>query len=298
MPQALSQKTFIVTGANTGIGRVTTTQLARRGARVICACRNPEKADVAIAEIARATDNRSLEVTRLDLADFASVRACADDILARHIPIHGLINNAGVLGRGGQTGDGFELVFATNHLGHYLLTRLLLDHLIASSPARIVNVSSIAHFQTKAIDWAALRQPTQSRMTMSEYAVSKLANVLFTKELARRLEGTGVTTYAVHPGGVATDIYRNLPRPMRWALTRIMMTPEKGAASSLRCATAPELARDTGLYYDADGQEKPPSPLAEDADLARTLWAKSAAWTGVSDALAAPDPVRVREEAP
>ena len=248
-----------------------------------------------IAEIARATDNRSLEVTRLDLADFASVRACADDILARRTPIHGLINNAGILGHGGQTQDGFELVFATNHLGHYLFTRLLLDRLIASSPARIVNLSSIAHFQAKAINWAALTRPTRSRTTMSEYAVSKLSNVLFTKELARRLEGTGVTTYAVHPGGVATDIYRNLPGPIRWAMTRLMMTPEKGAASSLRCATAPELERETGRYYDANGQEKSPSPLAEDADLARTLWAKSAEWTGVSDALAASDPALAPE---
>ena len=159
----------------------------------------------------------------------------------------------------------------------------LLDRLIESGPARIVNVSSTVHYQAKRIDWEALTKPTVSRATMSEYAVSKLANVLFTKELARRLVGTGVTAYAVHPGGVATDIYRNVPAPLRWLFMRFMITTEQGALSTLRCATAPELAPETGRYYDVDGKEKQPSPLADDVELARTLWAKSAKWTGLGD---------------
>jgi NAD(P)-dependent dehydrogenase (short-subunit alcohol dehydrogenase family) len=116
---------------------------------------------------------------------------------------------------------------------------------------------------------------------LREYAVSKLSNVLFTKELARRLEGTGVTTYAVHPGVAATDVWRNVPAPVRWVIKQLMITPERGAEASLRCATAPELADVTGRYYDVGGKEKPPNRVAEDIELARTLWTKSAEWTGL-----------------
>src|SRR4029078_7240297 len=131
------------------------------------------------------------------LGELASVRACAEAIRARNIPIHGLVNNAGLAGQRGLTKDGFELTFGTNHLGHYLFTRLLLDRIKQSGSARIVNVASAAHYHAKGINWDALRRDTNSRTGMHEYAVSKLSNVLFTKELARRLEGTKVTTYAL-----------------------------------------------------------------------------------------------------
>ena len=274
-------KTFIVTGANTGIGKITARELARQGAHVILACRSKEKTEAVLDELRRDVPGAQVEFVPLDLGSLSSVRTCAHALLARETPIHGLINNAGLAGQRGQTADGFELQFGTNHLGHYLLTRMLLDRIVASGPARIINVSSASHYQAKGIDWDALQKPTRTVTAMREYAVSKLANVLFTKELARRLDATKVTTYAVHPGVVATDVWRRVPGPARWVIKKFMITPEEGARSSLRCATAPELAHETGRYYDVGGKEKRPNRLADDVELAKTLWTKSAEWTGV-----------------
>ena len=277
----LSGKTYVITGASSGIGKITARELARRGAHVIVACRSVERTQPVIDEIKRETGNPQVELVALDLADLASVRRCADELLARKIPIHGLINNAGLAGSRGTTKDGFELTFGTNHLGHYLLTRLLLDRIKESGPARIVNVASASHYQARRIDWDALRAKTRSRTGLPEYAVSKLSNVLFTKELARRLEGTNVTTYALHPGVVATDVWRRVPGPVRWVMKKFMVTPEEGAQTSIRCATAPELATETGRYYDRDGKERRPNKLADDEALAKQLWTRSAEWTGL-----------------
>jgi NAD(P)-dependent dehydrogenase (short-subunit alcohol dehydrogenase family) len=277
----LANKTFIITGANTGIGKITAKELARRGARVVLACRSKSKTDPVIDEIKRETGNDQVEFVHLDLGDLASVRTCANELLARKLPIHGLINNGGLAGKRGQTKDGFELAFGTNHLGHYLFTRLLLDRIRETGTARIVNVSSRSHYQAKGIDWSKLKSPTRSITGMSEYSVSKLSNVLFTKELAKRLEGSGVTVYAVHPGVVATDIWRRIPPPFKWVIKKFMITPEEGAQSSLVCATSPELEKDTGRYYDVGGKEKRPSRLADDTELAKTLWTRSAEWTGL-----------------
>jgi NAD(P)-dependent dehydrogenase (short-subunit alcohol dehydrogenase family) len=281
MPRDLDNRTFIVTGASSGIGKITALELAKRGAHVILACRSVAKAQPIVDELARETGNAKIELVELDLADLASVRRCAEQLLARKIPIHGLVNNAGLAGQRGTTKDGFEIQFGTNHLGHYLFTRLLLDRIKASGPARIINVASHSHYGAKEIEWTALREPTKSRTAMQEYGVSKLANVLFTKELARKLEGSKVTTYALHPGVVATDVWRRVPGPVRWVMKKFMITPEQGAQTTLRCATAPELATQTGRYYDQHGKEKPPNPLAEDGRLAHELWTKSAEWTGL-----------------
>lgn len=278
----LAGRTYVITGGNSGIGKITARELARRGAHVILACRSEDKTRPVIDELVRETGNANIEYIHLDLADLASVRRCAEQLLARDMPIHGLINNAGLAGSRGTTKDGFELTFGTNHLGHYLLTRLLLERIKQSGPARIVNVASASHYQARGIDWAALRSSTKSVTGLREYAVSKLANVLFTKELAHQLEGTNVTTYALHPGVVATDVWRRVPGPMRWLMKRFMVTPEQGAQTSLRCATAPELANETGLYYDKDGSERRPSKLARDEALARELWTRSAEWTGLT----------------
>jgi NAD(P)-dependent dehydrogenase (short-subunit alcohol dehydrogenase family) len=277
----VANKTFIVTGASAGIGKVTAMELARGGAHVILACRSKAKTDPVIDEIKRETGNANVEFIELDLGDLASVRACAKAILDRDIAIHGLINNAGLAGKHGTTKDGFEITFGTNHLGHYLFTRLLLDRITASGEARIVNVSSNSHYRAKRIRWERLQKRTRSITGMPEYEVSKLSNVLFTKELARRLAGTAVTTYAVHPGVTATDAWRQIPNPIRWFVKRFMITPEEGAVSSLRCATAPELAKETGRYYDVGGKEKRPNRIADDTELARVLWQKSAEWTGL-----------------
>ena len=277
----LEGKTFVITGANTGIGKVTAKELARKGAHVILACRSQAKTEPVIEEIKRDSGNDKIEFVALDLGDLASVRQCAQQLLDRKIPIHGLINNAGLGGQRGQTKDGFEIQFGTNHLGHYLFTRMLLDRIKEAGSARIVNVASKAHYGAKGIDWTTLQKPTRSVTAMKEYSVSKLSNVLFTKELARRLEGSKVTTYALHPGVVATDVWRRVPRPVRWVMKKFMVTPEEGAQTSIRCATAPELASETGRYYDRDGKERRPNKLANDEELAKTLWNRSAEWTGL-----------------
>ncbi|CAN5898207.1 SDR family oxidoreductase [soil metagenome] len=282
MAQDLAGKTFIITGANTGIGKITAKELARQGAQVFLACRSQSKTDPVVAEIKAETGNDKVEFIALDLSDLGSVRACAEALLARAPKIHGLINNAGVVAkRGSSTKDGYEMTFGTNHLGHYLLTRLLMDRIKQTGGARIVNVSSASHYRAKAIDWGAVQKPTKTVVGLKEYEVSKLANVLFTKELARRLEGSDVTAYAVHPGVVATDAWRRVPPPFRWLIKRFMITPEQGAQSSLVCATSPDLAKESGRYYTAGGKEKRPNKAADDVELARTLWTKSAEWTGL-----------------
>ena len=279
MARDLADKTYLVTGANTGIGKVTALELAKRGAHVFLACRSKDKTDPVVAEINGTVGADRAEFLALDLASLESVRSCATAFLDRGVPLHGLINNAGLVTRG-STKEGFELIFGVNHLGHYLLTRLLLDKIKASGPARIVNVASAAHYRAKGIDWAAQQKPTKSITGFHEYMVSKLANVLFTQELARRLAGTNVTTYAVHPGGVASDVWRRVPNPIRWLMLKAMLTVEQGAVSSLKAATDPALATESGRYYTTFGKEKAASPRAT-PELAKELWDKSAAWVGL-----------------
>jgi NAD(P)-dependent dehydrogenase (short-subunit alcohol dehydrogenase family) len=273
----LSGRTFMVTGANTGIGLATATGLARRGGRVFVACRSAEKGRAAVAGISARTGNDAVAFLPLDLSDLASVRACADEFLARGEPLHVLINNAGVAGTRGLTKDGFELTFGVNHLGHFALSAALLDCLAASAPARVVTVSSDAHHQARGIDFDAVRRPTASRTGMREYAVSKLGNVLFSQELARRVEGRGITTYALHPGLVASDIWRRIPWPVRRLVTLRMLSTEQGAATSLYCATEPELAGVSGRFYE-NCRERAASTVAT-PDLAMALWERSEAWT-------------------
>jgi retinol dehydrogenase 12 len=273
----LEGRTFLITGANTGIGKETTRALAARGARVFLACRSRESGQSAIDEIAADTGSRSLELLSLDLSDLDSVRTCADAFLATGEPLHGLINNAGVAGARGVTASGFERAFGTNHVGPFLLTSLLLDRLRASAPARIVNVSSIAHYDAPGIDWDAVRRPTRSVTGMREYSVSKLANVLHAQEVARQLDGSGVTTYALHPGVIASDIWRRVPWPVRTLMKRRMDTPERGARTSLYCATSPEVAGETGQYYD-DCRRREPAATAT-AALGAELWRRSSDWT-------------------
>jgi retinol dehydrogenase-12 len=273
----LDGRTFLVTGANTGIGLATATALAVRGGRVHIACRSEQKGRDAQAAIAAAAGPDHVSFLKLDLADLASVQASAQAFLALGEPLHVLINNAGIGGQRGLTKDGYELMFGVNHLGHFALTMALLDRL-TSSQARIVNVASDAHYAAKGIDFDQLRRPARGITGMAEYSVSKLCNVLFTQELARRLSGTGVTSYALHPGVVASDIWRRVPWPIRPLITRRMLTVTQGAQTSLYCATSPELASVSGRYYD-NCAERDPSPVAT-PELAGQLWQHSAAWTG------------------
>ena len=275
---SLSGRVALVTGANTGIGLVTARELAARGAQVFIACRSVDKGRLAVDEIRTLTGSDKVELLALDLSDFASVRQCAAAFLARDLPLHLLINNAGLAGAKGVTKSGFELAFGTNHLGHFLLTQLLLDRIKASAPARIVTVSSRAHTRVSGMAWETLSSPTQSKTGIPEYGVSKLANLLFSAELARHLTGTGVTTYSLHPGVVASEVWRALPRPLQWLAKLGMISVEAGAATTLYCATDPGLARDTGLYYDKC-RVKTPSAAGQDGETAAELWRKSVAWT-------------------
>jgi retinol dehydrogenase-12 len=270
-------RTFLVTGGNTGIGRATAAGLAQRGGRVWIAARSAAKGEAAVAEIKAATGNEAVFFLPLDLADLDSVRSCAAGFLARGEPLHVLVNNAGVGGARGLTRQGFELMFGINHLGHFALTNALLGCLTDSAPARVVTVSSDAHYSAQGIDFEAVRRPARGLTGLREYAVSKLANVLFTQELARRAAGTGVTTYALHPGVVASDIWRRVPWPVRPLITRRMLSTTEGAATSLYCATSPEVAQDSGLFYDKCAQRA--ASAVATGELGRELWDRSEAWT-------------------
>jgi retinol dehydrogenase-12 len=272
-------QTFLVTGGNTGIGRATAEGLAARGGRVYITSRSAAKGEEAAAAIRAATGSSSVWCVPLDLADLSSVRSCAAAFLARGEPLHVLVNNAGVAGQHGLTRQGFERMFGVNHLGHFLLTSLLLPCLTAAAPARVVTVASDAHYTASGIDYAVLRRPARHITGLPEYAVSKLCNVAFSQELARRTSGTGVTTYALHPGLVASDIWRRVPWPVRPLITRRMLSVTQGAATSLYCATSPDVAQASGLFYDKCA-ERAASPVAT-PELGRELWARSEEWAAV-----------------
>ncbi|HEY1510100.1 MAG TPA: SDR family oxidoreductase [Solirubrobacteraceae bacterium] len=278
----LEARTFLITGANTGIGRATARALAARGARIFFAGRSEPNTRAVIDEIAAQTANSELEFVSLDLGDLNSVRDGARSFLERDEPLHVLINNAGMAGRRGTTPSGFELAFGTNYVGPYLLTAMLLDRLRQSAPARVVNVASEAHYRVDGIDFQAVREPTRTRTGFHEYAVSKLANVLHAQQLARRLDGAGVTTYSLHPGVIASDIWRSVPWPVRPLMKLRMRSPDDGAKTTLYCATSPEVADETGLYYE-DASRKEPGP-ATTPELASELWDRTADWVGTTTA--------------
>jgi dehydrogenase/reductase SDR family protein 13 len=272
----LKGRHFLVTGANTGIGKETARALASAGARVTLAGRSEEKTRAAMADIADSASNADLSFLQLDLGDLDAVRQSAEEFLARDEPLDVLINNAGLAGSRGMTASGFELAFGTNHVGPFLFTKLLLDRLKQSDAGRIVNVASTAHYQAPGIDWDAVRKPTVSRVGMKEYNVSKLANVLHAQELARRLADTNVTTYSLHPGVIASDVWRGVPWPLRGAIKLFMKSTEEGAKTSLHCATSPQAGKESGLYYD-NARPKRPSSVAT-PELAAELWQRSEEW--------------------
>jgi retinol dehydrogenase 12 len=274
----LEGKNVLVTGANTGIGRVTALQLAQQKATVILACRSQDKTRPVIDEITAAGGRA--EYLPLDLADLASVRVAAETFLKRDEPLSVLVNNAGLAGAHGLTKDGFEITFGTNHVGPYLFTRLLMPALERAGDARVVNVASEGHYRAPGIDWDAVRKPTKTTTAFPEYCVSKLANVLFSAELARR-SNSSVRTYSLHPGAVASDVWREVPWGLRHFMKLFMLSNEQGARTSVYCATSDTAGTETGLYYDSC-KEKTPSKLAQDAGLARQLWDKSAEYVGLA----------------
>jgi retinol dehydrogenase-12 len=267
---------YLVTGGASGIGLATAQELAGRGAHLILGCRSVERARPVVERLQRDSGNERIELLPFDLASLSSVRAAAASFLARGLPLHGLVNNAGLVARG-LTGDGFELIFGVCHVGHFLLTSLLAERLRDSAPARVVSVSSKAHFAARALDFQAVRRRTATWVGMREYSVAKLANVLHAAELARRCQGRGVTTYAVHPGVISTEIWRRIPWPARSLARALMKSPEEGARTVVDCLTSEARAGETGLYYD-DCRVTTASPLAQDRALAGELWERSTGW--------------------
>ncbi|MBP46786.1 MAG: SDR family oxidoreductase [Myxococcales bacterium] len=269
----------VVTGANTGIGEVAAREIARKGALVTLACRSEARAAAAIDRIVQDNPAANVEFLHLDLSDLSQVRSATVELLARRdAPIDVLVNNAGVAGRRGVTKDGFEIQFGVNHLGHFVWTMALIDRLRCARSPRVVNVASRAHTRTAGIIWEHLQRPTRSVSGWPEYCVSKLCNVLFSRELARRYDDIDV--YSLHPGVVATDIWRGVPAPVRWVLKRFMLSNEQGAETTLHCATSPEAQGQSGLYWDK-AAPKQPHPYGSDDKLAATLWAQSEQWSGI-----------------
>jgi retinol dehydrogenase 12 len=275
MADDLQGRTFLVTGANSGIGRAMVEALAARGGGVVLAARSEERTRPVLDGIRAQRPSAEVEFLQVDVSDLASVRRAASTYLATGRPLDVLVNNAGVGGTHALSADGFDLTYATNHIGPFLLTSLLLPAIERAPQGRIVNVSSIGHMQVKRIDWTLLERRTEPRKSgFADYAASKLMNILHAKELARRLSGTRMTTYALHPGGVKSNIWRALPAPVQWGIKLFLVSNEEGAKTQLYCATAPELAGVSGRYYDKS-REVPPNRLAEDPALARELWIRT-----------------------
>ena len=281
----LDGKTVIVTGANTGIGRETALDLASRGARVILACRDLAKAEEVAKEIQVKTGSSKVLVKEIDLASLKSVRNFAHEINQTEERLDILINNAGIMRCPyWTTEDGFEMQFGVNHLGHFLLTNLLLDMLQRSQPSRIINVSSLAHTRGK-IRFDDL-QSEKEYGPGPAYAQSKLANVLFTRELSKKLDNTDVTVVAVHPGVVKTELSRHLSftksylasfslAPIVWLFFK---NPRQGAQTTIHCAVADDI--ESGLYY-SDCKPKEPAEQAKDDAVAKKLWEVSADLVGL-----------------
>ena len=289
-----SGRVAIVTGSNTGIGYEAAAVLARAGAHVVLAVRNPEKGNAALARIVAASPKADVTLQELDLGSLASVRRAADALRSKYPRIDLLINNAGVMWTPKQlTEDGFELQFGTNHLGHFALTGLLLDHLLPVRGSRVVTVSSFGHRIRAAIHFDDL-QWERRYDRIAAYGQAKLANLLFTYELQRRLAAGGAPTIAVaaHPGGSNTELTRNIPTIFKpavavlWPL--VSQSPAMGALPTLRAATDPGV--EGGQYYGPDGlgeQRGHPkvvnsSAQSHDEELAGRLWTVSEELTGVT----------------
>jgi NAD(P)-dependent dehydrogenase (short-subunit alcohol dehydrogenase family) len=279
-----TQKTCVVTGANSGIGKEIARGLAAEGWRVLMVARSREKGEAARAEIVASTGNRKVEILIFDLSSQREVRELATTVLDRCDRLDALINNAGLtLGKRVLTEDGIETTFAVNHLAPFLLTNLLLDRLKESAPSRIVNVASDAH-RRGAIHFDDL-SAERGYSAWRAYSQSKLANVLFTRELARRLEGTDVTVTCLHPGVVRTGFGRRGSAFIRFG-TRIagvfLLSPRKGADTAIWLVTSPAVEGASGGYYERRRLTEP-SKHARDPESAERLWWISEELTGLNE---------------
>jgi NAD(P)-dependent dehydrogenase (short-subunit alcohol dehydrogenase family) len=276
-------KTILITGATNGIGLEAAVALARAGARVVMVGRDAGRSEAAVAEVMARSGSRDVSHLLCDFSSQAAVRALAASVLASFNRLDVLVNNAGAVNKTRRlTVDGIEMTFAVNHLGYFLLTNLLRDLLVQSAPARVVTVASIGH-RRGTLDFGDLGYQ-RGYQIMRAYTRSKLANVLFAAELARRLAGTGVTSNSLHPGRVATNIWSGAPtwaKPLIQVLLRpFMLTPEQGGATIVQLAASPDLEGVTGEYFE-NGVAVPPAPLAQDEALAKRLWDVSAQMVGL-----------------
>jgi NAD(P)-dependent dehydrogenase (short-subunit alcohol dehydrogenase family) len=282
LQNSMAGRICIVTGANSGIGKATAAGLAEMGATVILVCRNREKGEAALSEMKKKCGNNSLDLMLADMSWMQSVRQLASEFRRKYDRLHVLVNNAGLFMFSRRTtGDGLETTFEVDYLSHFLLTGLLIDMLKAGAPSRLVEVSSIAHYNGH-IDFDDL-QGEKGYGGWKAYSQAKLAQVLFTYELARRLKGTGVTANCLHPGAVATNIWG---RPLGRAgfvlkLMRLfMMGPEGGAKTPIYLAASADVAGVTGRYF-TNKREKESSKESSDEQVARRLWRVSEELTGL-----------------
>ncbi|KAF0461269.1 NADP-binding protein [Gigaspora margarita] len=277
----LSGKVAIVTGANTGIGFVTAKELVRKNAHVFVASRNKDRGEPAVELIKKETKKDAVEFLQLDLKSLNSVKRAAETFLARNLPLHILVNNAGIGGTPFEkTSDGIQDQFGVNHIGHFLFTLLLLPTIKASAPSRIVNVSSNGHHRTTGIEFEKLNDPN-AHTSMQRYGQSKLANILFTIELNKRLLGTNVYCNSLHPGVIKTEITRGVVanwgtwlNPIISIISLFFLSPDDGALTQLYCATSPEIEEKNhrGKYFVPFGEVGEPSAQSKDEELAKKLW--------------------------
>ncbi|MGE0129633.1 MAG: SDR family oxidoreductase [Blastocatellales bacterium] len=269
----MNNKICLVTGANSGIGKVTAKALAAGGATVIMVCRNREKGEAARAEIVNETRNENVDLMIADFSELNQIRRLAAEVKSKYPRLSALVNNAGAYNSGRTlTADGYETTFAVNHLGYFMLTVELLGLLKSSAPARVVNVASEAHRGSR-INFDDLNLEN-GYSGWRAYGQSKLANIIFTYELARRLEGTGVTANCMHPGTVRTNIFSNVKGALGLVvrpLTMFMRTPEKGADTIIWLASSPEVEGVTGKYF-VDRKEKESNPQSHEREVAARLW--------------------------
>jgi NAD(P)-dependent dehydrogenase (short-subunit alcohol dehydrogenase family) len=266
----LSGKICLITGGTSGIGKETARAMAQMGAHVVIAARNLELAEKVKQELITATGNVHIDVMLCDFVSFASIMTFAKSFTAKYDRLHILINNAGLMERERKLSrDGIELTFAVNHLAPFLLTKLLLDTVKASAPARIVNVASDAH-RGGVINFDDI-EGKQNFGGWKAYSQSKLANILFTRHLATMLRGSGVTVNCLHPGVVATNFFNLIPAPFRFLAKFFMLTPEKGAETTIYLASSPEVENVSGEYFNKK-KIALTSSQAQDADTAERLW--------------------------
>ncbi|MBV1882148.1 MAG: SDR family oxidoreductase [Pseudomonadales bacterium] len=279
-------KIIIITGANSGIGKATAVALAQQGATIIMACRDAQRANDALNEVIAASSNRTVEVMPLDLASIDSINTFAEQFQQKYDHLDILINNAGIVPiKKELTNDGLEMQIGVNHIGHFLLTKLLIPQLKAANQSRVVNVASMIHNIGK-IDFDSF-QGDKPYNTIKAYGQSKLANILFTRELAKRYASVGISTYSLHPGNVGTSIMgRGIIARTAYKILGGFMSHKRGARTSIYLATAPGIESLSGSYFNEFCKVKKGSKISRDLALAEQLWEESEKIVATSLAMA------------